>query len=1142
MKHHALRIGSTTARGVLLPALALAVGLSTSAVGPASGTSASEVTTLTSAAQDATSPTEVTLVNGDVVHWQADAKGKGTATVEDKGAKSVFQTIESDEGFYVIPSDVEALVGTYLDRELFNVSSLVKQGYTDDAVNGIPVILQSKGAAAGTSRRGASKAPGLKVRKRLPSIASDVGTVERAGAVAFGDVLARAAARTKPGAPVQAVAGVDKIWLDQKVHVSLEDSVPQTGAPQAWEAGYDGTGTTVAVLDTGIDQGHPDFAGRIAASQNFTSEASVQDGHGHGTHVASTAAGSGAASQGLRKGVAPSAELVIGKVMDSKGSGANSDIIAGMEWAAAQDGVDVINMSIGGARSDGTDPMSLALNTLTSEHGVLFVVSAGNDGPGASTLTYPATADAALTVGAVDKEGNLASFSSRGPRLGDHGIKPEITAPGVGIRAARARGTSMGLPVDDFYTSTSGTSMASPHVAGAVALLKQQHPGWGPATLKAALVNSAAPRDSVSVFAQGGGELNLARAIGTSVVSTPSTLSMGRLEFPHDGAEPVTKTLTYTNLGDQATTIGVHADLKDDKGTPAPAGMLTFAPTTATLAAGSSVEVAVTLNPSLGVNSAYSGSIMATDAADNPLAGTPIGFLKEPELYDLTIEGVQRNGIPAGDGSSVAVLDATNMSTFRRSSVPFVDGVATLRVPPGHYSVMSMIGTMEQGGGAYGYESQTMMGDPQVKITQDTHLVLDSREAVEITVDTPYSGATVVHHAIQYQRRSQKAGNLTQGWVGGDWPYYVSATDPVTMGVFNFGSKFELSASGAWMDLAYPEPGAIPADPSYVVSDQTTATVDTSYHSDTPDQTYMRAAPARLPWEGMAFGQFSNVDARTTRVERYSANDTRFAQALVAKRPSSGLMWDRETGYKAGERLTQSWLGTPRTPNLDEGNEYTPASRPTTRLGNTLNVAIFEFGDSNSGDGVHYGSLDSSSSTSTTAFRLYQDGELHATGKRAFGTVPVDPRSRLRFELDVARDTDWWTTSTKTRTAWEFDSATTATAQPLPLLQVDYDVNVDLTNTAVHPKAGKGPFTIGLNVHHPAGAVASQITDVMAWVSYDDGQTWEQRPVKSVPGGTFQLTTDNRDGGGAVSLKVKATDAVGNAVQQEVIRAYKLRP
>ncbi|MFE2094582.1 S8 family serine peptidase [Streptomyces sp. NPDC059460] len=98
--------------------------------------------------------------------------------------------------------------------------------------------------------------------------------------------------------------------------MTLDQSVPQIGAPEAWAAGYDGTGTKVAVLDTGIDPDHPDVAGRVKKTQNFTDDPDAVDHHGHGTHVASTIAGSGAASGGKYKGVAPGADLYIGKVLN----------------------------------------------------------------------------------------------------------------------------------------------------------------------------------------------------------------------------------------------------------------------------------------------------------------------------------------------------------------------------------------------------------------------------------------------------------------------------------------------------------------------------------------------------------------------------------------------------------------------------------------------------------------------------------------------------------------------------------------------------------------------------------------------------------------------------------------------------------
>lgn len=225
--------------------------------------------------------------------------------------------------------------------------------------------------------------------------------------------------------------GVASIRLDRVVKATLDVSVPQIGAPEAWVAGYDGTGVKIAVLDTGIDAGHPDGGGKVVAQQNFTTEADAQDHNGHGTHVASTAAGTGAASDATYRGVAPGAELLNGKVLNSAGSGLTSDNVAGMEWAVAE-GADIVNLSLGATDSLGTDPLEEAVDALSDQ--ALFVIAAGNSGPGASTVGTPGIAESALTVGAVDKQNALASFSSRGPRFEDGGVKPDVTAPEPRIR------------------------------------------------------------------------------------------------------------------------------------------------------------------------------------------------------------------------------------------------------------------------------------------------------------------------------------------------------------------------------------------------------------------------------------------------------------------------------------------------------------------------------------------------------------------------------------------------------------------------------------------------------------------------------------------------------------------------------------
>jgi Subtilisin-like serine proteases len=117
---------------------------------------------------------------------------------------------------------------------------------------------------------------------------------------------------------------LSKIWLDGRVKATLKDSTAQIGAPAAWDKGYDGKGVKVAALDTGTDSHHPDLAGRVGASRSFVPDETTEDGHGHGTHTASTVGGSGAASDGAEKGVAPGADLLIGKVLSDEGYGQDS--------------------------------------------------------------------------------------------------------------------------------------------------------------------------------------------------------------------------------------------------------------------------------------------------------------------------------------------------------------------------------------------------------------------------------------------------------------------------------------------------------------------------------------------------------------------------------------------------------------------------------------------------------------------------------------------------------------------------------------------------------------------------------------------------------------------------------------------------
>lgn len=666
--------------------------------------------------------TAVTLLTGDVVTVTQTGKGQYATDIRrPKGAVGGVHAQTIGKDLYVLPDEVlPYLAAGTIDRRLFNVSGLIRQGYDDQHSDGIPLIVSytdgtQKPAPAGTTKT-----------RALPSV--------RGSAVKAKKTQARQAWNAV--APHATLAqGIAKIWLDGKVRVDLSDSTVQIGAPTAWAAGLDGSGVKVAVLDTGADLNHPDLAGRVSASASFVPGQSVEDGHGHGTHVASTVGGSGAASDGLEKGVAPKADLIVGKILANEGWGEDSWVIAGMEWAAAL-GARVVSMSIGGDQSsDGTDPLSTAVNQLTAQTGALFVIAAGNTGIEAS-ISSPGAADAALTVAATDSSDQLAYFSSGGPRYGDYSLKPDIAAPGVDILAAKAGGTA----ADGYYQTMSGTSMATPHVSGAAAILAQQHPTWRAADLKNALMSTAKRLPDLTAYQIGAGRVDIPAAFNASVTATGSAY-FGFQGWPHTNPAPIDRTITYTNTGDvpvsldltvTATVAGgpYDVDPQAGQGTPAP-GMFTLPAETVLVPAHATASVTATAHPALGANGRrYLGEVTAS-AGGVVLAHTTLGMYVEDERHDLQLAVKDRSGQYA---PALLVVQR-----FGEMDPYFVDtngsGPTTIRLREGTYSILTYLNVP----GTHGPESMGMalLGDPEVIMDRDRTVTLDARQAREITATVP---------------------------------------------------------------------------------------------------------------------------------------------------------------------------------------------------------------------------------------------------------------------------------------------------------------------------------------------------------------------------------------------------------------------
>jgi subtilisin family serine protease len=283
---------------------------------------------------------------------------------------------------------------------------------------------------------------------------------------------------------------VSAVYEDGEAHVYLDTSVNYIKAKNVWNVGYKGAGEVIAIIDTGIDASHQDLdQGKVIGWKDFVNgRTTPYDDHGHGTHCASTAAGTGEASGGKYTGVAPEASLVGVKVLDSSGSGTESNVIAGIQWCVdnkATYGIDVISMSLGIDRDcDGTCSVCQAADNAW-DAGIFMAIAAGNSGSARMSIGCPGNAKKVVTVGAIDdSSGSIASWSSRGPTL-DTRLKPDVCAPGVSITAAKANSGNQ-------YTTMSGTSMATPHVAGAAALLIDAKGGSvAPYLVKGALISTA---------------------------------------------------------------------------------------------------------------------------------------------------------------------------------------------------------------------------------------------------------------------------------------------------------------------------------------------------------------------------------------------------------------------------------------------------------------------------------------------------------------------------------------------------------------------------------------------------------------------------------------------------------------------------
>jgi hypothetical protein len=1039
-----------------------------------------------------------------------DGRGPVTVTAKPAPGRERISFVQQKLGNhrYVIPSDAIPLLSAgKLDKRLFDVDELMSLGYLDGKRTDTPLIIQHEKGAQ-------------------PKLAGATGVRELAP-VSMRTLKEPKSTATSFWNSAKNSAQVKKIWLDGRRKLTASDNMEQIGAPTAWKAGIVGAGTTTAVLDSGIDATHPDFAGKIFAQQNFTDTPDIDDTVGHGTHVASIIAGSGAASDGKYQGAAPGTKLAIGKVCDVFCP--DSAIIAGMVWAAVTVRAKVVNLSLGGWDTPGDDPMESMLNELSAQYGTLFVVAAGNDGIGG--VNSPGSAAAALTVAAVDGKDATAEFSSRGPRHGDLVAKPDISAPGVGIIAAKAAHGRIGSPTENpQYVGLDGTSMATPHVAGAAAVLAGQHPDWTGQQIKNVLMASA--KTTSTIFEQGAGRLNLGRAISQPLAADPPSISVSTQLWPHTDDAAVNRELKYHNYGKTPLTLTLSTDVRGPSGKPAPDGMFTVTPKTVTVAPGEDTSVTVVTNTRIGTEDGqYAGRVTAT--ATDFSVSTPIAVHREVRSYNLTVTAYDRQGGPAKNiTGSAAGLDA---GTIWQDLVDTdLDGTITARLPYGRYGVGEVIGEDSD------EWLPTQIDAPQVTIDRDVRLIFDARKTkpVQVSVDRPDARLLRAQMLSMFAMPDDgyaflgagftESGTFYSGSVGKPAPRddYVSTlmatlADPGPTGDFvdsPYAYRLASFARGRMPTgiqlhgitaklarLDHRVAGSHPDDPLFreslaattIGSLQILLLPFDSLRSSRPGTVPQYLTPGTIPWAIM-----DTVGLGTEQKPRPDSQHIRRPEIFQAR--------------TYAEQSDAPVIGLGFQPGV--GGFYTSVQYPDALSA----VPLAASGADPRYAGRTYGG--------TRHTVLYRDGKQVAQGD--YDLVYYEaPAADAAYRLETTQEPGLTALSTKISGEWNFRGKATTNqgGDPLPLFSPRFAVK--------EGKAPAGKFDIPVTTDQQiAGDTISAKT---VEFSVDDGKTWKPASVRANGKGAWVATVDN-PGSGFVSLRGNAADNHGNTGKVTIIRAYQI--
>ncbi|MGH3682870.1 MAG: hypothetical protein ACRDT2_21785, partial [Natronosporangium sp.] len=627
----------------------------------------------------------------------------------------------------------------------------------------------------------------------------------------------------------------------------------------------------------------------------------------------------------------------------------------------------------------------------------------------------------------------------------------------------------------------------------------------------------------LGVTAQGAGRLDVARAIGQPVTTSPASVSFDRQPWPHDDDQPQTATVTYHNHGDAEVTLALAMTATGPGGEPAPAGMFAASPSTVTIPAGGTGQVNITADTTVGTEDGYFGGRLtatATTPAGDLVVQTPFGVDREVESYDVTLSHLDRDGAPTSNYfTGLVALDGSRFFDV------FGDPEVTVRVPAGEYFLGSFVF-----GAA---DDTTLLVQPRLVVTGDLTVPVDASTGAPVAVGGPDERAVPVFLTVDAAVVTDDfavgfgafadPGGLFTARLGPEQPLDGLITT-VTGGLAVPARSGDLAASRTVYNLAWFLPDEFPTGFDRLAERRELARVRADHALQVEGSDAFKGAIALHPDTPFALGVGLPIDLPRVRTELFRMQpgvewENSLDELIIGEETFEEviLLFSDPTAYQLGRLHRERWNYGVFGPNAERGGVF--------RTGDELLVSPVLYADG-------AGNLGFTPATGT--IRIFREGELIAEAPSPdFTSVLVPPEpAGYRVEVEAER-VGSAPLSSQTTLAWEFRSGHVDeedfVALPVPAVRFSPDLAPD--NTA---RAGR-PMLVPVDVAAAPGSGAARLDRLSVEVSFDDGASWRSAPVFA---DRFVLVTHPEDG--FVSMRATATDRSGNRVEQTVLRAYEI--